>query len=116
MFIYHSKLGTIRNQPYWINTDMATISLDYDNTYTADPELWLEFVKNAKSRGHEVVCITMRYPEDNTLDSRLTDLVRVVFTSHEQKRAFCARQNLYPNIWIDDMPEYIVRLEMSDFS
>ena len=41
-----------------------TIGLDYDGTYTVDPDLWLRFVRQAKDRGHEVICVTMRYPEE----------------------------------------------------
>ena len=36
------------------------ISLDYDRTYTADPGLWDQFIALARSRGHEVVCVTGR--------------------------------------------------------
>lgn len=91
------------------------ISLDYDSTYTVDPDLWLAFVKSCRERGHEVICVTMRHAWDDGLDPRLTALVKVLFTGHEQKRAFCARQNIYPQVWIDDMPEYIVRIDSSDF-
>ena len=38
------------------------IALDYDDTYTQDPELWLRFVKDALERNHDVRVVTMRFP------------------------------------------------------
>ena len=37
------------------------IALDYDDTFTRDPEGWLNFAKLMKSRGHEIIGVTMRY-------------------------------------------------------
>lgn len=82
-------------------------SLDYDGTYTADPELWLNFVKQAQERGHTIVCITMRYPYENVMDPRLTELVNVVYTSRKAKKQEAKMQGVVPNIWIDDNPDWL---------
>lgn len=37
-----------------------TFGLDYDDTFTADPDLWRQFVSDALRRGHAVVCVTGR--------------------------------------------------------
>jgi uncharacterized protein YacL (UPF0231 family) len=87
---------------------MATISLDYDGTYTADPELWLEFVRLAKKRGHEVIVVTMRTNEEAKLiDSRLSEMVQVMPTQRQQKKKFARMHGKEINIWIDDVPEWI---------
>ena len=36
------------------------IALDYDNTYTEDPEFWYEFMQNAKARGYNIFIVTFR--------------------------------------------------------
>ena len=36
------------------------ISIDYDNTYTAAPVLWLQFIAMAVARGDQVVICTAR--------------------------------------------------------
>jgi len=33
------------------------ISVDYDETYTRDKILWDSFIKQAKARGHTVLCV-----------------------------------------------------------
>lgn len=84
------------------------ISLDYDDTFTKDPEFWLSFVKQAQERGHIVKCITMRFPEGkDTMDPRLLELVEVIFTSHKGKKKFVRNLGIFVDIWIDDNPDYI---------
>ncbi len=89
---------------------MKTIALDYDGTYTADPELWLNFVKIAQSRGHKVVCVTMRYQheiEAADFDPRLKELVTVFPTGREAKKKHMRMKGWNIDIWIDDVPEWI---------
>lgn len=40
------------------------IALDYDGTYTADPDMWLRFVEEAQAAGHKVFIVTMRYESE----------------------------------------------------
>ncbi len=40
------------------------ISLDFDDTYSRDPDLWDSFIESCKQRNHEVYGITMRYPRE----------------------------------------------------
>lgn len=90
------------------------ISLDYDETYTADPVLWSVFIKQAKQRSHEVKFVTYRYSPnvygENGVDSRNQDIfddsikegIEIVYTNGKQK------SNFYDaDIWIDDYPETI---------
>ena len=85
------------------------IALDYDDTYSTDPELWLAFVTSALARGHRVEVATMRAPhEHEDLDPRLVALIPVNFCNGVAKKLALARKGIYPNIWIDDRPDWIV--------
>lgn len=89
---------------------MKTIALDYDGTYTADPELWLEFIKKAHERGHKIVCVTMRHPQEiheALFDPRLKELVTVFPTGREAKKKHMRMKGVQIDIWIDDNPEWI---------
>lgn len=86
------------------------IALDYDGTYTSDPELWLRFVDDALARGHAVRVVTMRYPsEGGDMDKRLEARgVPAIFTSRKAKLKHCLEVcDWEPNVWIDDHPEAV---------
>ncbi len=84
------------------------ISLDYDGTFTKDPELWIQFIQSAKERGHRVVCVTMRSKEEATvMDGRLLGLVEMCFTNRKAKKQAARMQGIEPDIWIDDFPEWL---------
>jgi hypothetical protein len=76
------------------------IALDYDGTFTADPRLWTKFIVDATQAGHEVVCVTMRFPHE-----AITNIpCKVVYTSRKAKSvAFAA------DIWIDDKPLWLLQ-------
>ena len=86
------------------------IALDYDDTYTQDPELWQQFISNAHRKEHTVICATMRHEHEHVdMCDVLKDRVRIVFTGRQQKREYLESIGLYPDVWIDDMPEFIVK-------
>lgn len=86
------------------------IALDYDDTYTADKDLWDDFVSRAKERGHSVSFVTFRYDgggeyagvlygnEDIIEDAKLLG-INIVFTNGKQKQHVH-----FADIWIDDNP------------
>ena len=80
------------------------IALDFDDTYTEDPELWNSFISLAKKRGHSVAFVTYRDERFNAINLDIRAVaenlgIEVVFTGGSQKATkFCA------NIWIDDNP------------
>jgi hypothetical protein len=79
------------------------IALDYDGTYTKDKMLWDFFIERAKKNGHEIICFTMRYPDEVALKIPC----QVVYTSRKAKLKF-ARDNGYNvDIWIDDRPAWL---------
>lgn len=84
------------------------LALDYDGTYTADPDLWLPFVRRALARGHNVICVTMRYAHEGaTMDEGLKGIIPVYFTDRQAKIPFLAAMGIYPNIWIDNNPVWL---------
>lgn len=80
------------------------IALDYDNTYSDDPPLWDAFIKIAESRGHVVVGVTFRRP-----DQPVKMPVDVYYTAGTLKAEYMRGVDLEPSIWIDDWPELIGR-------
>lgn len=81
------------------------IAIDYDNTYSADPELFDVFIAEAKKRKHLVICVTFRDKEKHgAVDIKG---VEVFYTSGMKKREYMKAQELEPSIWIDDMPQLI---------
>lgn len=87
------------------------ICIDFDDTYTKDPVLWNEFILLAKSRGHRVICCTMRYEieEGEELTQTIGKVVDLIyFTNRNSKKAFLNNLNIFPDIWIDDEPSFIL--------
>lgn len=99
------------------------IALDYDGTYTNDPDLWMAFVNNAIARGHQVFVVTMRYPsEARSMDPALLQILAqqkprkkaagsispwVIATSREAKAPVCLEHLVEIHIWIDDNPKAV---------
>jgi hypothetical protein len=85
---------------------MATIAIDWDDTFTADPDLWRIFVMAAKNRGHMVVIITARASDSKGEIAAEAKALGVEFmlTSGQPKIAHADANGLLVNIWIDDMP------------
>ena len=71
------------------------IALDYDGTYTADPEMWNEVIEVFKNHGHEVTCVSSRFA---TNPPTLVPLDIVCCSFRAKCRSFAA------DIWIDDNP------------
>lgn len=84
--------------------------MDYDGTYTADPEMWELFVANARCRGHSVIVATMRHSdlEGDEVRKALGGLVDlIVFTERKAKKQFLRNMQIIPDIWIDDNPDWL---------
>lgn len=84
------------------------IAIDYDRTFTADKELWTEFIRAARKRGHEVIMITWRNHASDPEFAVVFTLVNTVWcTGRELKETYAARMRVKVDIWIDDNPESI---------
>lgn len=94
------------------------IALDYDNTYSLDPEFWSNFALGANLYGHEVKIVTIRddrYDRTAPLEAVERQLP-VIYTRGVAKRWYLTHfgNGFIPDVWIDDKPESI--LENSKFS
>lgn len=86
------------------------IAIDYDDTYSADPELWDHFISQAEIRGHDVVCVTCRRDtEENRKECKIPSLVwnAHYFTNLASKRWHMEQRGLFVDVWIDDKPETV---------
>lgn len=87
------------------------ISLDYDDTYTRDPEAWDVFIKLFRSRGHKVYIVSWRCngyeaePVKVALDAKVDAMY---FTGRKAKQKFMFDQGMRIDVWIDDMPMAIM--------
>lgn len=78
---------------------MAVIALDYDGTYTKDPDLWNWFIASAHERGHRVVCVTMRHEHE-----AIEMPCEVFYTGRAAKLPVATRHFGTIDIWIEDQP------------
>jgi hypothetical protein len=74
------------------------IALDYDNTFTRDPDLWICFVGMAYMRGHEVTIVTSR----NEATPVPVTGIEVIYCAFKAKD-----QHYDADVWIDDDPKHI---------
>ena len=87
------------------------ISIDFDDTYTRDPECWNLFIKLCKYRGHNVYCITARTPKQS--DDVLSSIGKIIghenclFTSMSAKKKYAYSKGISIDVWIDDLPIFV---------
>lgn len=87
------------------------ISLDYDDTYTRDPEMWNIFIANAHLSDHYVYLVTMRYPhEGKPIEDAVRGLVDdIIYTGRKAKKPFMYALGIPVHVWIDDSPNWILQ-------
>jgi len=89
------------------------ISLDFDDTYTRDPEMWNHFIELAQQSGHTVYCVTAREPnkinQEEVYDSvgQLVGKDNCYFTDSRAKAKYMSRQGIQIDVWIDDLPSNV---------
>lgn len=94
-----------------------TISLDLDNTWTADPELWLGFYESCIARGHRVIMTTNRHRYSDDMDwFGLPASLLIVYAGSRLKSEATAELGITVDVWIDDMPGTVSRCAMISVS
>jgi hypothetical protein len=85
---------------------MISFGLDWDGTFTEDPDLWRVFVSIAKQRGHMVTIVTARTGDksDDVRAEAKSLGIDAIFTSGQPKIEAADKAGLLVNVWIDDMP------------
>lgn len=99
----------LRNRIEMAERKTMNIAIDYDNTYTADPELFDSFIALAKARKHRVWIVSARR---NTPENR--EIVNVpdvltVLTGLAAKQWYMEQCGVRVDIWIDDDPKVITQ-------
>jgi hypothetical protein len=89
---------------------MTTFVLDYDHTFTVNPDMWVELASIIKKHGFTLIGATARNRYEPITDQRYFDICdSVVYCAGNAKQKVL--QNFhYPEklVWIDDDPVYIV--------
>ncbi len=90
------------------------IAIDFDNTLTADPKLWGNFIASAKTSGHRVICITARRDTDENREELQAYLehwglaLPTFYTGLSSKIHWAKKNDIKIDIWIDDDPTTLV--------
>lgn len=83
------------------------IALDFDETFTAEPIMWTDFIRSASDFGHNIYIVTARTSEDSHIwIDELFDagLIEVVFCDGQAKKQETIKRGIDIDIWIDDNP------------
>ena len=84
------------------------ICIDYDDTFSAIPELLTDFIIAAKKKGHRIIGATMRYEHEGIPKEFRKLCDQIFFTKRKAKLPFLMAQKIFPDIWIDDKPMWIL--------
>jgi hypothetical protein len=89
------------------------ISIDFDETWTQDPEAWRTFARLLQRRGHTVIVTTNRYPlplvAQEVYASVRTKAVRdIIFAGAKPKREAARERGYRVDVWVDDTPEMVL--------
>jgi hypothetical protein len=90
----------------------SVIAIDYDGTYTVDPDLWRAFIERAQARGHTVVMVTGRSNEGQfgaEVRRDVRGLVPIVFAAQMWKWHAAQLAGFDVAIWIEDHPETVCK-------
>jgi HK97 family phage portal protein len=102
-----------RSEP--IESRAMTISIDFDRTFAADPQMWGEFATKSVADGNTVVMISRRpdTPEDRqTVTEALGDYApafsQVLLVGGDTLKADAAQAaGINVDVWVDDSPQFI---------
>lgn len=82
------------------------ISLDYDDTYTLDPDMWDNFIAIALNSGHDIRIVTARSPVHDIIPQEF--IIPIIYCDGVAKRFVCHHYHDFdPDVWVDDKPENI---------
>ncbi len=91
-----------------------TLSIDFDRTFSADPQLWGEFARTAVADGNTVVMVSRREdtPEDrqtvtDTLGDYADAFSQVLLVGDRLKDEAAKEAGIEVDVWVDDSPQFI---------
>lgn len=97
---------------------MIKVALDYDNTYTLDPDGWRKLIRVMREFLHwDVRTVTMRSEElDPIVDKPaymdmasggIYTFLPIIYCDGKPKKEVCEQHDWVPDFWIDDKPKSI---------
>jgi HK97 family phage portal protein len=98
-------------------TRAMTISIDFDRTFSADPQLWGEFARKSVADGNTVVMISRRPEEDreeviSSLGDYAESFSQVLLVGGDTLKADAAEAaGIDVDVWVDDSPQTIKAAE-----
>ena len=90
-----------------------TVSIDFDRTFAADPQLWGEFARKAVADGNRVVMISRRPESDreeviSSLGDYAESFSDVLLVGGDTLKADAAQAaGISVDVWVDDSPQTI---------
>lgn len=92
-----------------------TIAIDFDDTFTALPNLFSHMAKLAAAEGHKVIIVTARrdtYENNDDIEKFLEEYkctwIPVYFTGLRSKIDYMKDRGVEVNVWCDDNPLALV--------
>lgn len=87
---------------------MKFIAIDWDGTFTEDPDLWRMFIREV-SRKNKMRCffVTARNFSEEVQKEADELGIEAIYTDGKPKMKFCEEASADIHIWIDDMPELL---------
>lgn len=89
-------------------------AVDYDKTFSADPEFFKDFVALAKTYGHSCYLVTQRGGDsmwvgldDDDVRREVGELMPIIWCGTKGKREKMIEMGIQIDVWIDDNPHYI---------
>jgi HK97 family phage portal protein len=91
-----------------------TISIDFDRTFAADPQLWGEFARQSAAAGNRVVMVSRRRdtPENQdeiaqTLGDYREAFDAVLLVGDRLKDEAAREAGIEVDVWVDDSPQFV---------
>ena len=92
------------------------VAIDFDNTYDIAPELWNGIIEMMDKQGWRVICVTQedgdiaeQYDKVAKSIGKVIGMDNVFFTAGKKKMKFMKKNDIEPNIWIDNNPKRIFK-------
>jgi hypothetical protein len=86
------------------------LGLDYDLTYTRDPDFWDAVIALGASMGHKFVCVTQRAVPPGTAKVERVPNIPVVCAGEELKADAALAAGHVVHVWIDDDPSSVKKV------
>jgi len=90
---------------------MVLFVLDYDNTFSVNPDMWLKIAKIVNDSGYRIVGATARNKYELITDQRYFSICdAVIYCAGNSKNKVLQNFHMPDKlIWIDDDPQYIIQ-------